>query len=47
MFGLAYFDHIVGRVKWSRKHETYLNIVGGFPELCEEIEFRVDVASIS
>ena len=40
-FGLAYFDDIANLEKWSREHQTHLNIFGGFLQYVKKLNFNV------
>ena len=40
-FGLAYFDDIASLEKWSKEHQTHLNIFGGFLRYAKQLNFQL------
>ena len=40
-FGLAYFDDIASLEKWSKDHQTHLNIFGGFLQYVKKLDFNI------
>ena len=40
-FGLAYFDDLASLEKWSKEHQTHLNIFGGFLQYVKKLNFEV------
>jgi Haem-containing dehydratase len=40
-FGLAYFDDLASLEKWSKEHQTHLNIFGGFLQYAKKLNFDV------
>ena len=42
-FGLAYFDDMADLEKWSKEHETHLNIFNGFLEYAAKLQGNVSL----
>jgi hypothetical protein len=42
-FGLGYFDELASLEKWSKSHQTHIDIFGGFLKYTKELQHNISL----